>query len=215
MHALSRMFRLDQIPRAANGRSLLLARAAAEPELNEHRALQSMRAIVIVILLSSVFMVGCASRMRNDKYISTYESRFYWGRASFILNNEPTAGTSPEQQCDQANDTSRRRSSRQVAAALIFGACVKPGFTTDQMRQIISDGRWLDVCRIEPQPMMFGGAPNSLTKGRTFGCRFSPTHRDRASGISSLRYPTVLLAGGPALEIAQYHFASPMRRSLF
>ncbi len=142
-----------------------------------------MRAIVIVILLSSVFMVGCASRIRNDKYLSTYESRFYWGRASFILWNRPTAGTSSEQQCDEANDTSRGRSSRQVAAALIFGACVKPGFNTDQMRQIISDGRWLDACRIEPDQMMSGGSLQYAYQGAHFRMWLFPDAQGQSDWI--------------------------------
>jgi hypothetical protein len=83
------------------------------------------------------------------------EAAYYWGTGTYLCNNYPPTGTA-EFWSENANDKSRTREGRCMAAALCFGAYVKPGFDTDKIRTAIPDSRWLEEAGIE-QVILVGG----------------------------------------------------------
>lgn len=149
MDALPRMFRLDQIPRAANGRRLLLARSNC-----------------ILLCLIALSLTGCRTDRRLVGYVAPQareqESEYYWGRATFLNQNSTVGSGSAEEWSRIASDHSVTLEGRRFAAAFLLAFYVQPGFDAARMRDTMKygDTRWVQECSIEP--ILFSSGDNPL-----------------------------------------------------
>jgi hypothetical protein len=106
------------------------------------------------------------------------EAGFYWGRTTFLAYNVAFVARSAELCCQEANDRSLKREARRWAAALMFGAWVKPGFTTEDMRKAIPASDWLDECRLMGAGSGGGGYPFLYNFGSKFRLDLFPDDND-------------------------------------
>jgi hypothetical protein len=171
MHALPRMFRLDQIPRAANGRRLLLARANC-----------------ILLCLIALSLTGCRTDRRLVGYVAPQareqESEYYWGRATFLNQNSTVGSGSAEEWSRIASDQSKQLANRRFAAAFLLAFYVQPGFDAARMRDTMkyADTRWVQDCCVESMLFSSGDAP-LLLLGYHFRMLLFPDQRGHSDWL--------------------------------
>ncbi|HXT40471.1 MAG TPA: hypothetical protein VN887_10670 [Candidatus Angelobacter sp.] len=138
--------------------------------------MKRLRVIMFSVSLGFVaaLLAGCATRGSLEEYNRDREAVFYWGRATYLANNGVGPGGTPELWCKDANDKSLKPERRRMAAALLFGGWVQPGFTTEKMRAAIPDPHWLDECRLEAAEGAGGNWPFSYDLGSHFSLRLFP-----------------------------------------
>ncbi len=132
-----------------------------------------------IAVLACVLLAGCATSRRSkeqptpQRYITYYEHRerqeswYYWGKTTYLCMNQPPAGDA-EFWCKIANDESRKREARCLAAGIVFGGFVRAGFTSEMMRKAIPDPRWLKRCTLGANVAVGGGWPYSISSGTHF-----------------------------------------------
>jgi hypothetical protein len=111
-----------------------------------------VRLVFVPLVSLTVLLTGCATTVdRSEESKRQYkeaEDQFYWGRNSLICLNAGFVGDTPEYWCAQANDRSRTREHRCLAATILFAYYARLGMNTDDMRKVIPDPRWLDECHV-------------------------------------------------------------------
>jgi hypothetical protein len=140
-----------------------------------------MLRLLIAIALVAALMAGCANSGRLsglEKLNRDREAVFYWGRTTYLANNGVGPGGTPELWCKEANDQSLKPERRRMAAALLFGGWVQPGFTTEKMRSAIPDPGWLDECKLEASEGAGGNWPFFYDVGSHFSLQIFPGDKE-------------------------------------
>ena len=138
-----------------------------------------MRQILIPIVIGVGLLAGCATggRMSGLEQLNREEeATFYWGRTTYLTFNQVVA-VAPDIWCQEANDHSLKHEKRCLAVALLFGAWVQPGFTTEKMRTAIPGPRWLTECKLEPFGYAVGGGRPLLLEGSHFRLLLFPDEK--------------------------------------
>ncbi len=143
-----------------------------------------LRVITLSVLWGFVaaLLAGCTTnpRFAVEQLKREREAMYYWGRTTYLANNGVGPAGTPELWCKDANHKSLKPERRRMAAALLFGGWVQPGFTPEKMRTAIPDPRWLDECTLETFNSVGGRWP-FMFEGSHFSLRLFP-HDDEAHG---------------------------------
>ncbi len=145
-----------------------------------------------IAVLACVLLAGCATSPRSEeqptpqRYITYYDHReqqeswYYWGKTTYLCMNQPPAGDA-EFWCKIANDESRKREARCLAAGIVFGGFVRAGFTSEMMRKAIPDPRWLKNCTLGANVVVGGRWPYSISSGTHFYLILFPEQTNSSS----------------------------------
>lgn len=140
---------------------------------------QSVRRL-FPVLLGAGLLAGCTTS-RPFSGLETLnrdrEAEFYWGRTTYLALNAAIVAGTPESWCQEANDKLLKPEKRRMAAALLFGGWVQPGFTTEKIRTAIPDPRWLDECSLNGIALVGGRWP-FLFEGSHFGLDLFPDDKE-------------------------------------
>src|SRR2546429_4848133 len=104
--------------------------------------MKRLRVITISVLLGLVaaLLAGCTTNPRFgtvEQLKREREATYCWGRTTYLANNGAGPAGTPELWCKDANDKSLKPERRRMAAALLFGGWVQPGFTPEKVRTAI------------------------------------------------------------------------------
>ena len=137
-----------------------------------------VRHLVIYSVVGAGLLVGCVGNRpggATESFNKVREGEFWWGKTTFLaLNADAIAARSPALCCQEANDKSLTQEYRRWAAALLFGAWVKPGFTADDLRRVLASPAWLDDCSIAGASSGGGGYPFLYHVGSHFCLQLFP-----------------------------------------
>jgi hypothetical protein len=107
--------------------------------------------LIIAPFLLTILLTGCATTTdrseESSRSYKEFEDEYYWGRNSLICLNAGFVGDTPKYWCAEANDRSRTRDHRCLAATILFAYYARLGMNTEDIRKVIPDPRWLDECR--------------------------------------------------------------------
>jgi hypothetical protein len=105
------------------------------------------------------------------------ESSYYWGNTTYLCMNQRPAGN-PEFWCKIANDDSRKREAKCLAGGVLLGGYVQAGFTSEMMRKVIPDPRWLKSCSLYASEAVGGRWPYLVSSGSHFCLILFPDQKD-------------------------------------
>ncbi len=154
---------------------------------------------MILAALACVLLAGCITSPRSqarptpNRYITYYDHReqeeswYYWGKTTYLCMNQPPAGDA-EFWCKIANDESRKREARCLAAGIVFGGFVRAGFTSEMMRKAIPDPRWLKNCTLGANVVVGGRWPYSISSGTHFYLIFFPEQTNSSKSYWSIDF---------------------------
>jgi hypothetical protein len=112
-----------------------------------------------LLAAACALLVGCRTSSQWREQYNAHELNFYWGRNTLLLGNSPPVPVPSEDWCKDLTNRTLSVQQRRKRAAMLFGACVQPGFTTQDMRRAIPDPTWLKECKVEPVGGIAGYSP--------------------------------------------------------